>query len=56
MVNQMYIIEFTAYYLANISVVLEKLNALTIEDLIKLIMKNLTNTVDKDPHKMDKIH
>ena len=37
--------------LANISVVLEKLNALTIEDLIKLIMKNLTNTVDKDPHK-----
>lgn len=37
--------------LTNISLVIEKLNALTIEDLIKLIMKNLTNTVDKDPHK-----
>ncbi|RCK56562.1 Protein DSF2 [Candida viswanathii] len=34
----------------NISIVIEKLNGLPLDDVVKLIMKNLRNTVDKDVH------
>ncbi|KAL6453422.1 DSF2 Protein DSF2 [Candida maltosa Xu316] len=35
----------------NATSVIEKLNNLPMEELIKLIMRNLKNTIDKDPHK-----
>ena len=36
---------------SNISIVIDKLNGLPLEDVVRLIMKNLRNTVDKDVHK-----